>query len=91
VTLPGSETDGGGIEVLESVAPPEFFLVDSMAPLDLAVLLWAPRLDVAMRIPSASTARAKAKGNSCALSHWSLRILKGNRQSSPNNAKLELW
>jgi hypothetical protein len=49
--FPGPEADNRRIEVSESVAPPEFLLVDPMTALYFAVLLRAPRLDVAVPDP----------------------------------------
>jgi hypothetical protein len=46
--LPHAEGSGGGREVIKALATPELLAVDTVAALDLAVLLRAARLDVAM-------------------------------------------
>ena len=51
VSLPDAETNSGRIEIVEAPPAPELFLVDPVAPFDLAVLLGAPRLEVAMPDP----------------------------------------
>jgi len=85
--FPGAQADGRGIEVAESVAAPEFFLVDSMTAFDLAVLLGPARPDVAMTNPQRLHRQREGKG-----AHCSLRMRKGNaRQSSARNSRLELW
>jgi hypothetical protein len=45
---PGLRPDRGGGEIGESLAAPELFVVNPMTALHPAVLLRAPRLDVAM-------------------------------------------
>jgi hypothetical protein len=47
VVIPILEGIVGGLEVLAVLASPEFFLVDPMASVDLAVLLGAPRAEIA--------------------------------------------
>src|SRR5262249_27374907 len=51
VPLPGAEADRGRIEIVEAPAAPELFLVDPVAPFDLAVLLGVARLDVPIPDP----------------------------------------
>jgi hypothetical protein len=51
VSFPGAGADSGRFEIIEALAPPEFFLVDPVTAFNLPVLLGAPRLDVAMPNP----------------------------------------
>jgi hypothetical protein len=46
--FPGPEADGGGGEIGEPLAAPELLVVNPMTALHLAVLLRAPRFDVAV-------------------------------------------
>ncbi len=58
VSFPSSEANGGRREIIESPAPPELRLVDSVTAFDLPVLLGAPGPDVAMSNPQ----RLEGKG-----------------------------
>ena len=60
--LPRPKADGGGLEIGESLPPPELLLVDPMTALDLAVLLRAARLDVAMPDPEGLHGQGKGEG-----------------------------
>ena len=60
--LPPAQADGSRIEIGELLAPPELLLVDPMTALDLAVLLRAARLDVAMPDPEGLHGQGKGKG-----------------------------
>ena len=51
VPLPDSEPNNSRIEIVEAPPTPELLLIDSVAAFDLAVLLGAPRLDVAVPNP----------------------------------------
>ena len=60
--FPDAQADGRGIEVAESVAAPEFFLVDSMTAFHLAVLLGPSRPDVAMTNPQCLHRQREGQG-----------------------------
>jgi hypothetical protein len=60
VSFPSSEANGGRREIIESPAPPELRLVDSVTAFDLPVLLGPPGPDVAMSNPQ----RLEGKGES---------------------------
>ena len=60
--LPRPKADGGGLEIGESLPPPELLLIDPMTALDLAVLLRAARLDVAMPDPEGLHGQRKSQG-----------------------------
>src|SRR5215470_16866059 len=49
--LPRAEGGRGDVEILEAVSPPELLLIDSVAPLDVAVLLGAPAANVPIADP----------------------------------------
>src|SRR5262249_52804177 len=92
VSLPGAEASHGRIEIVEAPASPELFLVNPVTPSDLAVLLWAARLDVPMPDSPILHGKREGKGTPCPLSHCSFRIRKGKaRQISVRKARLELW
>ena len=50
-TLPVAQRRGRRLEIVEGSMAPEFFVIDSMAALDLAILLRASRPDVSMADP----------------------------------------
>jgi len=58
--FPGPEANSGRGEVVESLTAPELLVVNPMTALDLAVLLWAPGLDVA--VPDAQRLHGEGKG-----------------------------
>ncbi len=60
--LPPAQADSSRFEIGEVLAPPELLLVDPMTTLDLAVLLRAARLDIAMPDPERLHGQRKGKG-----------------------------
>ena len=61
------------IEVLADIVSPEFFVIDAMAAFDLAVLLRAPRTDIAHPYAEVLTCEGEEERNSVPLSTWMLR------------------
>ena len=57
--LPGPEADRGRGEIVEALPAPELLVVNPMTSLDLAVLLRAPGLDVAVSVSPAPLRRGQ--------------------------------
>lgn len=60
--LPGPEADSSRREVVESLPASELLVVNPMTALHLAVLLWAPRLAVAVPNPQRLHREGKGEG-----------------------------
>src|SRR5437899_1478891 len=60
--FPGPEADSGRGEIVESLTAPELLVVNPMTSLDLAVLLRAPGLDVAVPDPQRLHGEGKGEG-----------------------------
>src|SRR5262245_53053287 len=79
VPLPGAEADGGRVEIIKPLASPEFFLIDPVATLDLAVLLGTPWLDVAVPDPQRLNGQREAEWKLVPVVALELADLEGKR------------
>ena len=81
VRFPAAEARRGRLEVLETLATPEFLLVDPVAPLDFSILLRASRFDVAMADPERLNGQREGEGKFVAIITLELPYSKRERSA----------
>ena len=88
--LPPREWTFGIVLCVEVMATPELLVIDAMAPFDLAILLRAPRFDVAMTNAGRFDRQLERERELAAVVALQLLTANGGvRRSSPRECRLE--